>query len=170
MKQVIINIGVSGAGKTTWSVAYIKDNPKIMRINRDDIRKMLMGTLNGYYKKANLNEIETYINDLEQMIFLNHVSSGYSVIIDNTNLTPRYIQKWISLVENYNLTLNKDQEKFELGIKIFSEVDRNILRDRILKRDSLFQEELNYIDRQIISLNNAVMYVKDNYKNLIINE
>ncbi len=172
MKQVIVNVGVSGAGKTTWSINKINNSEKFMRVNRDDIRTMLVGTLKGYWRRANTNEIENYINELEQMILLNHMSSGYNVIIDNTNLTPRYIQKWISFVKNYNDTLpsTEQYEKFEVKFKIFSENDRNILRERIQKRDNLLDEQLIYIDRQIISLQNAVMYVKDNYKDQIIND
>ena len=64
--EVIINVGISGAGKSTWTTQFIKENPNYLRINRDDIRKTLVGDLNGYYERKDLNRIETSINFIEE--------------------------------------------------------------------------------------------------------
>lgn len=170
MKEVIINVGVSGSGKTTYSIDRINKDSNIMRINRDDIRRMLVGTLNGYWRRANTNEIESYINDLEELIFMNHVSLRYSIIIDNTNLNSKYIKKWITLVENWNRTLPDNEEKYEVKIKIFDKNSPIILKDRVKKRDSLSDNEVKYIDNQISALDNVLQYIVSNHQNLIINE
>lgn len=47
MNNVIITVGISGSGKSTWSTNFIKENPKYLRLNRDDIRKTLVGDLDG---------------------------------------------------------------------------------------------------------------------------
>lgn len=51
MKKLIILVGISGSGKSTWATEYIQKNPDTLRINRDDIRKSLVGTLKNYYPR-----------------------------------------------------------------------------------------------------------------------
>lgn len=64
MQQVIINVGVSGAGKTTWSTQYMKKNIGNYRINRDSIRLQLVGTLDDYYQRKDLNYLEKLVTEI----------------------------------------------------------------------------------------------------------
>jgi len=44
-RQIKVLVGVSGSGKTTWATKFINENPKWVRVSRDDIRRQLVGTL-----------------------------------------------------------------------------------------------------------------------------
>ena len=43
--KIIFLVGMSGAGKSTYATKYINDNPDTIRVNRDDLRKTFVGTL-----------------------------------------------------------------------------------------------------------------------------
>ena len=89
MKNIILTIGISGSGKSSWTTNFIKENSNYLRINRDDIRKTLVGNLDGYYQKEprQLNHIENIVTFTENHLFDDLISCNYNVIIDNTNLT-----------------------------------------------------------------------------------
>jgi predicted kinase len=84
---------------------------------------------------------------------------GYSVIIDNTHLKPSYIVDIISFIN----------ERFPVKVKfkIFDTNDKELLKSRISKRDSL--QNTDYIDKQVQSLNGIIHYIKDNHSEDIIN-
>ena len=125
-QEVIINIGVSGAGKTTWSEKFIQKNPNYIRINRDDIRKTLRVSLDGYYQQEKnlLNNIENLINNIEDTIYIKALNRGFSVIIDNTNLKISYIQRWVDFVNIYNQSKVKFGDNVTFRLKLFIENDK----------------------------------------------
>lgn len=167
MQQVIINVGASGAGKTNWSIDYIKRNPNTARINRDDIRRMLVGTIEGFYERKNLNQLEVMISDLEEHLFLKLLTNGFDVIIDNTHLKPSYIDKWVQFIKFWN-ELGKTHQA-EVKFKIFVMNDPKSLKDRVMQRDPFNTEDsVKYIDKQVLSLKNAISHVEKNYKTQII--
>lgn len=171
MQEVIINIGVSGSGKTTWSTDFMKKNPNYVRINRDDIRKTLKGDLDGYYQLKNLGVLEEIVGDIEIVMLNSALKNHFSVIVDNTNLKPRYMELYKTLVESWNMLIPAKPGKVTVRFKIFPENDAHKLKKRVNIRDiPMSWESLNYIDKQVSSLKGAIAYVEDNYKNQIINE
>lgn len=169
MQEVIINIGVSGSGKSTWSTDFIKKNPNYVRVNRDDIRKTLRGDLDGYYKqdKKVLEGLELFINQIEESMAIQALFRGYSLIIDNTNLKEAYIKRWVYLARDYN----EPQDNIPIKFKIFRESDPKILKKRVDVRDAIIDPKgLDYIDKQVVSLKSIISYVENNFKNQIIND
>lgn len=170
MNKVIINVGVSGSGKTTWSTEYIKNNPKTIRINRDSIRLGLCGTLDDYYQSKLLNMREDMINNIEEYTLIQALLKGFDVIIDNTNLKLSYISRWENFVKQWN-----EEEAFEnqvsFNFKLFTESNVDTLKKRVNVRDApLGWDKLDYIDKQVASLPNIFAYIKSKYSNQIINE
>jgi len=165
-QQVIINVGVSGSGKTTWSSNFIDKTPYSIRINRDDLRRHFYGTLQGYYHHKALNGREKYITEIEELLFLNNLQEGNHIVIDNTNLKPSYIERWIQYVKAYN---EMRGTTVEVKFKIFPEKNKQLLKERINYRENSLTS-VDYIDKQISSLPSAIAYVEDNYKTQIINE
>src|SRR5688572_15557857 len=163
-QEVIINVGVSGAGKTTWSINYIRKHPKFVRINRDDIRKILVGDLEGYYQvdKQLLAKRENYVSSLEELLFVQHLSRGFSVIIDNTHLKPSYIQKWIDFTQAWNEG-KEPVEDVLVKFKLFLENHSFTLKQRVAGRDKHKIGDVAYIDKQVSSIRSAIAYVEDNY-------
>lgn len=169
--KVIINVGISGSGKSTWTTNFMK-NHKYLRINRDDIRKVCVGDLKDYYKRSDLNIIETHIiSILEYDLFINYLEMKINIIIDNTNLKREYLKKWINLLEDHDI---------EYQFKLF-DCDLNIAKERILLRDyshlmsidtginhSIKLPELEYIEKQYNQYLEIKKWIKDNYESKII--
>ena len=161
-QQIIINIGVSGSGKTTWSTEYIKNNPNTFRVNRDDIRKTLKGDLVDYYKQSGLelSSIEDLVSIIENNMIKTILLKRYNVIIDNTNLGSRYINNWIELTNNF-------VSPVDIKFKIFDEVDKEVLKQRIRHREGEFAYT-EYIDKQLIQYKVISDYIKKTYPNQIL--
>jgi hypothetical protein len=169
-QQIIINVGVSGSGKSTWSKDYIRTHPRTIRINRDDLRKCLRGTLDDYYQSEFLNSREDLINKLEEHALAQALLKGFDVIIDNTNLKPSYIMRWVDFIKYWNDDeIPENQATF--NFKIFPESHTETLKKRINIRDApLGWDKLNYIDKQVASLPEIIKYINKNFLNQIIHE
>lgn len=163
MNKLIICVGISGSGKSTWSTNYIRENPNTLRINRDDIRKTLVGSLDGYYQRKDFNVIEFTINTIENGIFSELAHNKNDVIIDNTNLKQSYINRWINLSEVY---------KYSIQFKLF-DISLEDAQKRVGMRD--FPEffgyddtKVEYIEKQFEQYKQIKKYLETNHKNQII--
>lgn len=93
MKKVIITRGLPGSGKSTWAKSIIKANSNsYKRINNDDLRAMVDC---GHYSSAN----EKFINDLTDLFIMKAIAEGKHVIVDNTNLNMKHINRITQLVK-----------------------------------------------------------------------
>jgi RNA ligase len=96
--KLIVLIGVSGSGKSTWASEYIKTNPNTVRVNRDAMRQQLYGydetTIKGYYQLENYQKLENMVTDAESAIITSALKNGKDVIVDNTNLKRAYIERY----------------------------------------------------------------------------
>jgi predicted kinase len=154
MNTITILVGVSGSGKTTKSLEMLKQNPKLIRINRDDLRKCVRGTLKGYYSR-NINYYEELITYLSDTIAIEALDNGKDLLIDNTNLSMKYIKDFIG-VPGYDTKV----VLFETPINDCKE--RVYIRDfngredwfRIEKTEYLDYPEVAYIDKQYKQLEN----------------
>lgn len=163
-QQVIINIGVSGSGKSTWSTSYIDQNPNFMRINRDDLRKTVRGSLTGYYEQKGLNKIESLITDWEATMFVTMLRKGYDIIFDNTHLKFSYIREKMLLIEHWSEALDIP---VDIYFKIFPFDNPHKLKTRVKERDGRF--EADYIDKQLEQLRTIIPYIEEKYPNQILN-
>lgn len=155
MNKLIILIGISGSGKSTWTANYIKKNINTVRINRDSLRLSLVTTLDGYYQNKNLQQRERIVNGLEDEIFEQAVSRELDIIIDNTNLKQEYINRWIHLSQPTNYTIEYK----------FFDVELEEAKYRIKNRDNFsFDGEVSYINKQY---ENYIL-IKDHVKKHIL--
>ena len=93
MKKVIITRGLPGSGKSTWAKSIIKANSNsYKRINNDDLRAMV--DCNNW-SPAN----EKFINELTDLFILKSLHEGKHVIVDNTNLNTKHIDRIKQLVK-----------------------------------------------------------------------
>lgn len=77
--------GLPGSGKSTWAKKVVLDNKpgSVVRINKDDLRKMLNA---GRHKGKTEQRVVRARNALVQEF----LSSGVSVIVDDTNFNPAH--------------------------------------------------------------------------------
>ncbi len=178
--KLIICVGISGSSKTTWSSQYIKDNPNTLRINRDDIRKTLVGDLNGYYQRKDLNFIEDRVTETEDDLFHRFMVNSKNMIIDNTNLKQSYINKWIKLAKAYE-QLCEDWEEddiIDIQFKLF-DISLEKAKERVIERELnstndegfkwwKYEKEVEYINKQFMDYYNIKQYLLTNYSDQII--
>lgn len=169
MPKVIINVGVSGSGKSTWSTEYLKKTPNTVRINRDDIRKMLFGTLEDYYSRKDLSYREGVVSEVEELLFVHALGKKQDIIVDNTNLKTTYVRKWTDFILGWNKNILEDEKPYEVKFAIFSNRDVDDLIQKVEKRDNiLLAKKDNYIHKQYDSFWKIQDWVLNTYPNDVI--
>lgn len=90
--KLMLTYGPPGSGKSTWATNQVKKlKGKTVIVNLDDLRATMFGTLDNY--KFN-NDNENYINYIETEQVKKLAASGTNVIISDTNMNPKVLQKW----------------------------------------------------------------------------
>lgn len=96
-QKLIILSGISGSGKTTIATDLCNKYEKHVRVNRDDLRKQLIGKLDqSYYKRKDLSSLEKQVTFLLFNQIRHLLQHGYTVITDNTHLKESYINELLS--------------------------------------------------------------------------
>ena len=140
--NIILTVGISGSHKSTWVDEFVMDKNNYVCINRDSLRKSLVRNLSGYYKRDDVNKLEEIVNKLSDGILNAAYRQGYNVVVDNTNLTQKYINQFINF-----------QGCSSFQFKMFDASVINAKQD-VLHRDyphlSLVEahDKLAYIDKQ----------------------
>lgn len=100
MKEIIVTVGASCSGKTSWAEKITRNREDWVNINRDDIRFALFcngkrdWTKYKFTKKNERKVTEVCLNLAEEAGFDNK-----SIIISDTNLNPKTRQKWEEFAE-----------------------------------------------------------------------
>ena len=81
-KKIIILKGLPASGKSSFANNTVNNSSDTVRINKDDIRKMLGGTFT--------KEKEAQVVQIRDMSILSLIEGGYSVIVDDCNLNPKH--------------------------------------------------------------------------------
>ena len=104
--------GLPASGKSTEALALVKADPKMVRINRDEARKMFYGHdrgADGY--RSNLEGHIKHIMASAVQVFL---ANGCSVVVDDTNLTEEHERYWKHIAKH---------KKVNFEIRDFTEID-----------------------------------------------
>lgn len=104
MKLIMLK-GLPGSGKSTWAIEQCKASGYV-RVNKDSLRKMI-----GSYTRKD----EKYILGLRDSIISNSLSSGKSVIVDDTNFHPKH-EEWLKRVADTFLA-EFEVVKFDLPLE-----------------------------------------------------
>lgn len=78
--------GLPGSGKSTWSNQYITDHSNTIRVNKDDLRRMLRGP--KWSKSLEPGVLVTRDNIVSWAL-----ANGRDVIVDDTNFAPKHEQR-----------------------------------------------------------------------------
>ena len=136
-KKLIICVGISGSGKSSYTRNLLRSDSSFIRINRDDLRLTLVGNLTNYYKRKDIHKLESIVTELEENIFISAKNIGKNIIIDNTNLNEKAIIRWLNLALKYG---------YNIEFKFFeSSIFKSKLR--VFWRDFNFNN-LSYIEKQ----------------------
>ncbi len=82
--KIIICRGIPGSGKSYYAKQWVEEKPESrIRINNDDIRSML----GPYWVPSR----ESLVNTTRRHLIAEAILHGYDIILDNTNLSDKYI-------------------------------------------------------------------------------
>lgn len=79
MARIIFMKGLPASGKTTLGIKMLDNGEADVRVNKDDLRKMLF---------KNVFKDENHVVDIERYIVRKMLGAGKTVIIDNTHFNP----------------------------------------------------------------------------------
>lgn len=143
---VIILVGPSSSGKSTWTKEHIQSNPTFVRINRDTLRQQLFGytsnELDEYYKHARHHEREKIVTMTETILLRGFIAQGKNVIIDNTNLKKAYIDAYCKCLTNENVKI--EFKVFDTPVEEC--IRRDLTRDRVVG-DSVIREQFKSFEK-----------------------
>lgn len=126
MKKVHIFKGLPASGKSTAAKKMLDENPgKYKRINKDDLRAMLD---NSRHSSAN----EKFVLKIRDLMLLQALEAGKHVIIDDTNINPKHLNRIKELVKGIA----------EIEIHDFMHVDVETCIQRDLKRTNSVGERV----------------------------
>lgn len=86
MAKIIMLKGLPGSGKSTWANQYVTDHSNAVRVNKDDLRRMLRGP--KWAKSLEPGVLVTRDNIVSWAL-----AHDRDVIIDDTNFAPKHEQR-----------------------------------------------------------------------------
>lgn len=94
MGALILTRGIPASGKSTWAKEYVREDPTTrIRVNRDDIRRMLYATTDRMLD----HQQEKVVSIVEKAIAKEALAAGKTVVIDAMNLRARWVKDWLEL-------------------------------------------------------------------------
>ncbi|MEU4619052.1 AAA family ATPase [Actinoplanes sp. NPDC023801] len=93
MTRLLITRGLPASGKTTFAR---KLQPEVVRVNRDDLRRMLHGG-RLYTQRAEAQVTQAQRAAVEALL-----RARGSVIVDDTNLRAKTVREWAEMAARYN--------------------------------------------------------------------
>lgn len=103
MRKVILTKGLPGSGKSTWAKLQLREHPdKYKIVCKDDLRAMLD---NGHWSKTN----EKFVLKMRDLLILEAIDAGYSVIVSDTNLVQKHEQAIRALVDGMAIVEINDE-------------------------------------------------------------
>lgn len=146
MLQVIVTRGLPASGKSTWSKSIIDKNPNsYKRINKDDLRAMLDNDKHS-------TDMEKFIIKVRDSLILLALQEGKHVIVDDTNLADKHIERIKQLINGKAQLIIKDFTDVPLETCIKQDLKRNksvgekVIRDlynQYLRKIEVYNEDKN---------------------------
>ena len=123
MSTLHLTRGIPASGKTTWAKAWLADGFLLehdrIRLNRDDLRRMLRGRSFGL-TYADEERITAMQHDAARVA----LTSGWDVVVDDMNLRARYVRAWLALAEAVGATVEFHDFPVELDDAIYRDAER----------------------------------------------
>lgn len=115
--KLFIEQGLPASGKTTHARGLV-DNGNVARVNYDDLRLSLF---NGKWSPTK----ERAVQDAAKAMVRSLLGQGLNVVIDNTNLTEKHIQRWKTIAHEF---VGCSVEVIRHNVSLLECVDRDSFR------------------------------------------
>lgn len=160
MKAIIL-IGISGSGKSTYAIRKMTENPDLMIISKDNIRRTL---IEDYFLDKNLweqysfKDNEKSIDSLFDGQLREAAKNKQNIIIDNTNLSKSKNEKLELRLKNYGYTqVNYVNLNLTDNINFYLESNQNrinVIPMRAINDQYLLAAQSGYLE---LSTNNIAL-------------
>lgn len=111
MIKVFLPVGIPGSGKSTWAKAEVaKDPDNWVRINNDDLRSMLNGSVWS-------QEYEKIITDARNYLIRDAIKRGKNVVVDNLNLNKRHFTDVCKIAKSVNADVQVIEKPFYIDLE-----------------------------------------------------
>jgi predicted kinase len=123
MIKITLCKGIPASGKSTWAKKQVEANPKrTIRINKDDMRDMFNM---GHWNKNN----EKFILKVRDQSIVDALESGYKhIIIDDTNLHPKHLERVKEIVSSIKTPIKVEEKLFEVELE--EAIKRDLQREK----------------------------------------
>ena len=135
MQQIILCKGLPGSGKSTWAKQFCFENKDFIRINKDDVREMIG---NPKFSRS----IEELVLDIQRRIGLAVLSTGKSLIVDDTNFSPVHTHYWENISKMKHILF--DVRMFDTSVEECIRRDSN--REKSVGKDVILGMYRKYIN------------------------
>lgn len=102
MKQLILTVGISCSGKTTWAEDFVRNRRDWVNLNRDEVRfnTFTQGQRNWTKYKFNKKNEKRVTNTIDNFAE-ESVAQGCNIIVSDTNLSLKTRNKWKDFAEQH---------------------------------------------------------------------
>lgn len=119
MTTLYLTRGLPASGKTTYARRWLDERPDTRaRVNRDDLRALMFAA--PTYKP----DQEQLVTEVARHAIAAHLDAGRDVIVDDTNLRPRYVRELRRLAAGHGA----DTQIMEFPIPVINAVVRDAAR------------------------------------------
>lgn len=135
MKKLLILRGLPASGKSTFAKKLLTENPHVWkRLNKDELRAMLDNSVHS-------NPNEKFVERVRDFMLVEALKEGKHVVIDDTNLSDRPIERITQVVQKY---MKDSGDKVHIEIKGFDTsleecLERDEKREKKVGRDVIMK-------------------------------
>ena len=135
MKKLLILRGLPASGKSTFAKKLLNENPHVWkRLNKDELRAMLDNSVHS-------NPNEKFVERVRDFMLVEALKEGKHVVIDDTNLSDRPIERITQVVQKY---MKDSGDKVHIEIKGFDTsleecLERDEKREKKVGRDVIMK-------------------------------
>ena len=141
MTDVILTIGISGSGKTTWAENFKAQYPtkNVVIVERDVIRESLKP--GSTFQRNVSHKFEDEITKAQQKLILNAVNAKVDfILISDTNLNTTYRNALEEFLENRCGITNVERNIMEDSYDLELCLKRNNKRPRVVDREVVIRQ------------------------------
>lgn len=135
MKKVILLRGLPASGKSTFARQLLDENKGMYkRLNKDELRAMLDNSEHS-------NHNEKFVERVRDLMLIEALRDGKHVIIDDTNLSDRPVERIRQVVQKY-IKETGEQVKIEIremNTSLEESLARDEVREKKVGRDVIMQ-------------------------------
>ena len=162
MSKVIITVGVSASGKTTWA----KEQTGYIITNRDDLRMSIWGVDENRhlpYGKSGQRFLESLVTKIQYLTIEEAIKNNRNIIVADTNLNKKYRQQLIEFCKNLGATVEIKvfDITFEEAYKRSAARKNGVTHDVLVKQFKQFDESFGIYKQTDFSSNKESAIIVD---------